>query len=128
MLDLTYKFDFGVEDDERLKKAEEILTLKRRSTELEVLRANLLAAKLNVVSENGAFDENGKVLTDFNLVILKTGAAAAVTLDPPPTSGFSLMMNSTTYETYTFTTTSSSIKSSGDLLLSFNGGGGGIGN
>ncbi|TVR31927.1 MAG: hypothetical protein EA390_05830 [Balneolaceae bacterium] len=126
-LDLTYKFNFGTDVDERLKKAEEILTLKRRSTELEVLRANLLAAKLNVVSGNGAFDENDNVLTDFNLIILKTGSAAAVTLDPPSTSGFSLMMNSTTYETHTFTTTSSSTKSSGDLLLSFNGGGGGLG-
>jgi hypothetical protein len=125
-MDLTYKFDFGIEDSERIKKAENILSLKRQSTELEVLRANLLAAKLNVVSGNGAVDDKGIPLNEFNSLIIKTGAAAAVNLDPSFNS--SLVMSSTINETYVFTTTSSITRSTGDLLLSFNGGGGGIGN
>ena len=126
-LELTYKFNFGTEPDARLKKAEEILTLKRRSSALEVLQANLLAAKLNVVSGNGAFDENGNVLADFNLLILKTGAAAARELDTDYISG-SVLLNSAVLETSAFTATASStLSSGGDLLTSFNGSGGGIG-
>ncbi|MFO7798779.1 MAG: SdrD B-like domain-containing protein [Rhodohalobacter sp.] len=125
-LDLTYKFDFGVSESERLSNAENILTIKKNSTDLEVLLAELLAAKLNVVSGNGAVDDFGETIGQFNTLILKTGAAAAVALDPPTTS--SLMMNSTTSETTTFSTTSSStIDDSGVLLRSFNGSGGSIG-
>ena len=122
-LDLTYKFDFGTAEKDRLDSAEKILSVKRNSTELEKFLSELLAAKLNVVSGNGAVDENGDPLNDFNTLILKTGAAAAVTLTGDNNA---LLMSNATFETTTFTTTSS-LSSSDNLLTSFNGSGGGIG-
>lgn len=121
-LDLTYKFDFGATESERLATAESILTIKKKSTEVEILLAEFLAAMLNVVSGNGVFFD-GATFDEFNTLILKTGAAAAVVATQSTSS--SLMMNSTTFETTTFTGTSS-FTSSGSLLSSFNGGGGTI--
>jgi len=124
-LELTYTFNFKDHpDDDDIKKAKQILTLRGNSTEFQQLRAELLAAMLNVESKNGAVDDDGNPLKDFNSLILKVGAAAAVAQS---SNGSSLMMNSTTHETTTFTITSQSL-SSGNLLRSFNGGGGGVGN
>lgn len=121
-LDLTYTFQFG---DDKLSSAEKILTIRKKSTDLEKLLAELLAAKLNVVSGNGAVDNEGEPLKDFNTLILKTGAAAAVTLTGNNTA---VLMSNSTFESITFSNTSSSTIDSGNLLTSFNGGGGGIGN
>jgi hypothetical protein len=124
-LDLTYKFNFGSGEDNRIQAAQAILTLRGNSSDLDRLRAELLAAKLNVVSGNGAFDDDDNVLVDFNLVILKTGAAAANLLDPAV--GANVLMNSVTIETAAFTASSTLGSSSDDLLRFFNGSGGGIG-
>jgi len=121
-LDLTYKFDFGATESERLATAESILTIKKKSTDVEILLAEFLAAMLNVVSGNGVFFD-GATFDEFNTLILKTGAAAAVVATQSTSSP--LMLNSTTFETTTFTGTSS-FTSSGSLLSSFNGGGGTI--
>ena len=129
-LDLTYKFDFGTGGDNRIKKAEQILTIRGNSTELDELRAELLAAALNVVSGGGAVEQACNVLVknecvqldDFNILILKVGAAAVVAQS---NNGSSLMMKSTTEVISTDSITSLSL--SGDLITSFNGGGGGIG-
>jgi hypothetical protein len=123
-MDLKYKFDFGSGDDERIKTAQDILTVKRNSTDLELLLAELLAAKLNVGSGNGAVDDNGDPINEFNNLILKTGAAAAVALDPDFSS--SSLLNGITNETITFTS-SITTRNSNDLLSAFNGGGGGVG-
>jgi hypothetical protein len=129
-LGLTYGFQFGSIDNDRLAFAENVLSLNKKSTELEVLRAELLAAMLNVVSGNGAFDQQNPQtrLEEFNTLILKSGAAAAVALEESLSANSVLMMNSTTsnYETTTFTGTASLNGSGGLLLTSFNGGGGSI--
>jgi len=124
-LDLTFNFNFG---SDKLKAAKDILSVRlkggNQSSALEILKSELLAAKLNVVSGNGAVDGPDFNADQFNMLILKIGAAA-VKADTDHNG--SLMMNSSLYETTTFTITSQSL-SSGDLLRSFNGGGGGVGN
>lgn len=123
-LGLTYSFQFG---ENKLAAAQAILTVRNKSTDFEILLAELLAAKLNVVSGNGAVDENGVPIDEFNTLILKTGAAAAVSSNPNSSS--SLLMNSLT----TYGVNVSSIRllesDSGQLLTSFNrsGSGGGVG-
>lgn len=126
-LGLTYSFQFG---EDKISSAQEILTVRNKSTEYEILLAELLAAKLNVVSGNGAVDENGEPIDEFNTLILKTGSAAAVSSNPNLSN--SLIMNSTTYETTSYSATSSStfVASDSSLLLSsFNrsGSGGTVG-
>ena len=121
-LDL-YDFKFGDKDNDRIKKAQNILTVRGNSTEIERFRAELLAAMLNVVSGNGAVDDDGNPLVEFNDLILKTGIAALISLESGANS--SLMMKSTTEVISTDTITSFS--TSGDLITSFNGSGGGVG-
>lgn len=119
-LGLTYSYQFGTD---KVAKAQEILTIRNKSTEYEILLAEFLAAKLNVVSGNGAVDENGIPIDEFNTLILKTGSAAAVSSNP--NIGNSLLMNSATTEA---ATTSLSTDSDSSLLLSsFNRSGGGGG-
>jgi hypothetical protein len=131
-LDLTFNFDFG---SDKLSAAIDILSVRlkggNQSTALEILKSELLAAKLNIVSGNGAVDGPGFDADEFNLLILKTGAAAVVKADPD-LSGSLMMISSTTYQT---TSTTSSLESDDDgtstLLSSFNRsgtGGGGVGN
>ena len=121
-LDL-YDFKFGSENNNRIKKAQDILTVRGNSTEIEQFRAELLAAMLNVASDNGAVDDDGKPLVEFNDLIIKTGIAALISLETAANS--TLMMKSTTEVISTDSITSLSL--SGDLITSFNGGGGGIG-
>jgi len=118
-----YDFEFGSVNNDRLKKAQDILTVRGNSTEIEQFRAELLAAMLNVASGNGAVDDSGNPLVEFNDLIIKTGIAALISLENEASSA--QIMNSTTYETTTFEVTAS--LSSGDLITSFNGGGGSIG-
>jgi hypothetical protein len=120
-LGLTYSFQFGTD---KIAKAQEILTIRNKSTEYEILLAELLAAKLNVVSGNGAVDENGVPIDEFNILILKSGSAAAVSSNP--IIGNSLLMNSATTEAAAVTNLS--FESDTSLLLSsFNRSGGGGG-
>jgi hypothetical protein len=121
-LGLTYSFQFG---EDKISSAQEILTVRNKSTDYEILLAELLAAKLNVVSGNGAVNEYGDPIDEFNSLILKTGSAAAVSSNPNLSN--SLLMNSITYETSTSTIMSSITFGSADLLTSFNGSGGGLG-
>ena len=118
-LDL-YDFEFG---SDKINKAENILTVRGNSTEQEQLRAELLAAMLNVASGNGAVDEGGNPLVEFNDLIIKTGIAGLISLESGTNS--SLMMKNTTEVISTDTITSFS--TSGDLITSFNGSGGGVG-
>jgi hypothetical protein len=122
-LGLSYSFQFGTD---KVTSAQEILTIRNKSTEYEILLAELLAAKLNVVSGNGAVNENGEPIDEFNTLILKTGSAAAVSSNPNLSN--SLLMNSSTTEAASIT--SLSLGSDSSLLLSsFNrsGGGGTVG-
>jgi len=120
-LGLTYSFQFGTE---KIAKAQEILTIRNKSTEFEILLAELLAAKLNVVSGNGAVDENGVPIDEFNTLILKTGSAAAVSSNP--NVGDAILMNNATTEAASATNFSSNSDTS-LLLSSFNRSGGGGG-
>ena len=133
-LDLTFKFDFG---SDKIAAAIDILSVKlkggNQSTDLEILKSELLAAKLNVVSGNGAVDGPENFDADaFNLLILKTGAAAVVALTESGIGG-SWMMGTTTDKTTSETTVSSLSSDDGStslLLSSFNRsgtGGGGVG-
>ena len=117
-LGLTYSFQFGTD---KVTKAQEILTIRNKSTEYEILLAELLAAKLNVVSGNGAVDENGVPIDEFNTLILKTGSAAAVSSNPN-----SILMNNATTESASAANFSSDSGTS-LLLSSFNRSGGGGG-
>jgi hypothetical protein len=130
-LDLTFNFNFG---SDKLKAATDILSVKlkggNQSTALEILKSELLAAKVNVVSGNGAVDGPDFNADEFNLLILKTGAAAVVKAEPSLNT--SLLMSNTTYQTMSVTTTSSlEVDGTSTLLTSFNRsgtGGGGVGN
>lgn len=122
-LGLSYSFQFGTD---KVASAQQILTIRNKSTDYEILLAELLAAKLNVVSGNGAVNENGDPIDEFNTLILKTGAAAAVSSNPNLNN--SLLMKSITYEAAL--STSALLESDSSLLLSsFNrsGGGGTVG-
>ncbi|MFU8861985.1 MAG: SdrD B-like domain-containing protein [Cyclonatronaceae bacterium] len=74
-LDLTFVFDFGTD---KITAAIDILATNRKSTELDILLSELLSAKLNVVSGGGAQGGPDFNADEFNLLILKTGAAAAL--------------------------------------------------
>ncbi|MFO8030113.1 MAG: SdrD B-like domain-containing protein [Cyclonatronaceae bacterium] len=133
-LDLTFAFNFG---SDKIAAATDILSVKlkggNQSSALEILKSELLAAKLNVVSGNGAVDgPPGFNADEFNLLILKTGAASVVAMSGSD-SGESQMMNSTSYKTTSEInayTLSSDDDSTSLLLTSFNRsgtGGGGVG-
>jgi len=133
-LDLTFTFNFG---SDKIKAAKDILSVKlkggNQSTELEILKSELLAAKLNVVSGNGAVaGPEGFNTDEFNLLILKTGAAAVVALMDTG-SGVSQMMSTTTEKSTSVTTSTTTTSDDGSttlLLTSFNRsgtGGGGVG-
>ena len=132
-LDLTFTFDFG---SNKIAAATDILSVRlkggNQSSELEILKSELLAAKLNVVSGNGAVDGPGFNADEFNLLILKTGAAAVVALSDPGVNGTQMMNSTTTFKT-TSEVSVSSLSSDGStslLLTSFNRsgtGGGGVG-
>ncbi len=122
---LTYNFDFGISDDDRIANAQKILTTKRNSSDFQLLEAELLAVGLNVASGNGAVDENDIVLEGFNNLIITTGAAAAATA----AGNVATQVSGSTASSATFSTSSSSSDSDSLLLLSaFNGSGGGVGN
>ena len=133
-LDLTFNFDFG---SDKIAAATDILSVKlkggNQSSALDILKSELLAAKLNVVSGNGAVDGPGFNADEFNLLILKTGAAAVVAMSGSGSGGSQMMSTTTTYKT-TSEISASTLESEDDststLLTSFNRsgtGGGGVG-
>lgn len=132
-LDLTFTFNFG---SNKISEAIDLLTIKLNgrnpSSPLDILKSELLAAKLNVVSGNGAVGSPDFDADEFNLLILKTGAAAAAAATGG-TELNGLLKNSYIFES-TATNSASLLdteESTSTLLTSFNRsgtGGGGIGN
>ncbi len=132
-LDLTFTFNFG---SNKISEAIDLLTIKLNgrnpSSPLDILKSELLAAKLNVVSGNGAVGTPDFDADEFNLLILKTGAAAAAA-ETGGTELNGLLKNSYIFESTSTDSTylNSDGKSTSNLLTSFNRsgtGGGGIGN
>ena len=134
-LDLTFTFNFG---SDKIKAAKDILSVRlkggNQSSELEILKSELLAAKFNVVSGNGAVDgPEGFNADEFNLLILKTGAAAVVALSESGSGGSQMMSTTTTEKSTSVTTAITTTSDDGSttlLLTSFNRsgtGGGGVG-